>query len=377
MIEFKAECGHTVRAKDEDAGGVVRCSYCGRTAAVPENEKGDLSFLFRDVEAKQEEPRRRRRSKIFSSKPGGGFNPFPLVFRLCYAALLIVVLWVVVRKFIMPMFANPSEFTRRLGAISSSTPADSKPPSPSGDTSSGPYGLLEPRNPSGLYVMSTPPGASVFAIEESKAPVGGRVSNNPAATKFEANGRPVRLSDGTYVVEVAFAWNDPSLSDPALSHYDEYLKFRRAIETASDSARADLAARYFLPDEAAHVFVQETPDQIYIVRQYRGVSIRQGQSPGVRALFLPRIGKDSGAFSIEPLLRGYIPNRKLYAFDEKHVQNELTYYGVLGPDQPYVIQALARIGLIPYMAPDGHVRLFKISLYDGAFSTRLLSEPRT
>jgi translation initiation factor IF-2 len=35
MIEFKAECGHTVRAKNEDAGQAVRCSYCGKAAKVP------------------------------------------------------------------------------------------------------------------------------------------------------------------------------------------------------------------------------------------------------------------------------------------------------------------------------------------------------
>ena len=40
MIEFKAECGHTIRAKDEDVGKVVRCAYCGREAQVPEDEPG-------------------------------------------------------------------------------------------------------------------------------------------------------------------------------------------------------------------------------------------------------------------------------------------------------------------------------------------------
>jgi hypothetical protein len=377
MIEFKAECGHTVRAKDEDAGGVVRCSYCGRTAAVPEDEKGDLSFLFREVEPAQEAPRRKRRSKLFRSKPGGPFNPFPLVFRLCYAALLVVVLVVVIRKFVLPLIRDPHELSRRFEATSNTAPANSSAPATT-QGSGGGTGLLEPRNLSGLYVMSTPPGASVFTLEEAKAPVGGRVSNNPNATKFVADGRPVRVNDGTYVVEVAFAWNDPSLSDPALSNYDEYLKFRRAIEAASDTTRTELASRYFLPDEASHVFIEETLDQIYIVRQYRGVSVRQGQSPGVRALFLPRIqGKESGAFALEPLLRGYIPDRKLYAFDEKHVQNELAYYGVAGADQPYVLQALSRIGLVPYRVSDGQLRLFKIGIQDGGFATRVLSEPKT
>ena len=52
MIEFKAECGHTVRAKDEDAGKVVRCSYCGREAPVPSKgeDRDELEYLFSEVE---------------------------------------------------------------------------------------------------------------------------------------------------------------------------------------------------------------------------------------------------------------------------------------------------------------------------------------
>jgi len=69
MIVFKAECGHTVRAKDEDAGGVVRCSYCGRNAKVPETDDTSLDLLLGEIEqtgTPVEERKRRRRLRSTS-----------------------------------------------------------------------------------------------------------------------------------------------------------------------------------------------------------------------------------------------------------------------------------------------------------------------
>ena len=110
MIEFKAECGHTVRARDEDAGSVVRCSYCGRPANVPDEAGDELDFLFNDVEQPAEESGRRKRGKripgggVFAKKRGKGeFNPFPIVLRLCYAALLIIIVIFVGRMYVLPL----------------------------------------------------------------------------------------------------------------------------------------------------------------------------------------------------------------------------------------------------------------------------------
>ena len=63
MIEFTAECGHTVRAKDDAAGEVVRCTYCGNQVEVPLAEARSLDYLFRDVEQSDEEPKRRKRKR--------------------------------------------------------------------------------------------------------------------------------------------------------------------------------------------------------------------------------------------------------------------------------------------------------------------------
>ena len=108
MIEFKAECGHTVRARDEDGGGVVRCSYCGKPANVPEGGGDDLDFLFNDVEQDANEPKRAKRrgkSKRAAKRMGaqGEFNPFAVVLRLCYVALLIIIVLVVGDRFVIPL----------------------------------------------------------------------------------------------------------------------------------------------------------------------------------------------------------------------------------------------------------------------------------
>lgn len=374
MIEFKADCGHTVRAKDEDAGGVVRCSYCGRNAGVPDTNDTDLSFLFRDIETPAEDadkggffralrrrPRRRR-----------DFNPFAIIFRLCYIAAVIVVIIVVAQKVVIPLFDEETRKDRFAGKNASTAP----PNNVEGTRAStgGRYGLATGKTLRGLLVASAPAGAQVFCIEESKVPESGRISRLARCTQFRANGAPSRLVEGTYVVEVAFPWNDPKLTDPSLAHYDKYVAFRRAIENASQDRRRELANSFFLPDGAAGVFVDETVDQIYIVKQYRDVHLPKNGVASVRALFLPRLtARGSDAFLLEPLLHGYTPTKKNYRFNEQHVRGELAFYGVPSSDQPVVVDFLARIGVAPYMTPDQSVRLFKIDPRNGNITARVLS----
>jgi len=378
MIEFKAECGHTVRAKDSDAGNVVRCSYCGRNATVPQTDRDDLSFLFNEVDqsaAVDEAPRKRRwrRPKARRAIRPGEFNPYSVIVRMCYVALLVSIVYVVGTRFIKPMFSGQPWFKSTDSTETTAQPSQRRGHGGPGNPMSGgakALGLIADPRPNGLYVASTPAGAMTYVLEESKAPASGRIMFSPNVQSFLANGEIPRLPDGKYVVEVALRWNDPGLSN-----YQNYIDLRRSIEHASDDARRQALEEYFVPDDATAFFVAETEDQLYLVRQYRGVILRGGQGKGVRALYLPRISLgDPKVFAIEPMVRDYIPATKMYEFDEHNVRNELAYYEVTASDQPFVIQALSRIGVIPYMTADRKVRLFSIGIYDGAFTQRVVRE---
>ena len=375
MIEFKAECGHTVRARDEDAGGVVRCSYCGRNAAVPEAREEALDFLFDEVDraagsmSDATAASRRGRGFSFRRKPRrtGGFNPFPIIIRLCYAALLISILIVVGRKFVMPLFEeNPS--SRRLVDRRKGTLAKRQEKQRKQAPAAQQMGLLARGELTGLYVASAPAGATVFCVKSEDAPAHGRIHRIRGCTRFRTPGTAPRQPDGTYVVELSLPWNDPSLK-----RYTGYTQFRRMIEDADDEERERLVEDYFVPDEASSVFVDETEDQKYIVRQYRNVVLRDGRSQGVRSLFLPRIRRTEGnAFSVEDLVVNYIPNEVAYRFDDDHVRSELDYYEVTSLNQPWVVKALARIGIVPYVTPDGRTLVFKVGIEDGVFAARVV-----
>ncbi len=373
MIEFKADCGHTVRAKDEDAGGVVRCSYCGRNAGVPETNDTDLSFLFRDVETPAEEAKKGGFLGSLFRKPVGrkDFNPFAIIFRLCYIAGVIVVIIVVARKFVIPLFdedVRRDRFAGKNAATAQASTSDVRQ-----TESPGRFGLVTSKVLRGLMVASIPNGAQVSCIEETDLPEGGRVRDAPRCVQFRANDAPSRVKEGTYVVEVSFPWNHPKLSDPGLAHYDKYVAFRRAIERASKSRRQELASSFFLPDGAVSTFVDETVDQIYLVKQYRGVAVGKDGLAAVRSLFLPRLKTaDSDSFLLEPLLHGYTDRARMYGFDEQHVRGELTFYGVPASDQRFVIDFLSRVGIAPYMTADQTTRLFKIDPRNGNVTARVL-----
>ena len=209
MIEFKAECGHTVRARDEDAGGVVRCSYCGKPANVPEETGDELDFLFNDIDQPDELPRSRRKrgrkkARTKRARAPGAFNPFAVVLKLCYAALLIAIVIFVGRKFVKPLF-EPGGITKR-GETDDRRLEQLEPEEPRETVQGAPAapGLIDREHLGVLYVSSTPPGARVYVLEAAAAPAKGPIHAEPGAKSFRANQRcPYHLQDGEYVVDVA------------------------------------------------------------------------------------------------------------------------------------------------------------------------------
>ncbi len=383
MIEFKADCGHTVRAKDEDAGRVVRCSYCGRPANVPDQKSGDgLDFLFTDLQAQsaptaaQRVPTARRKG-LFSrrARRPGEFNPFAVVVKLCYIAAILIVVIIVGRMWVMPLF-KPDGLAQRL--LPNST-ADSTTPKPQrgggdapGDKSAAKPGLIGREALVGLFVNSTPHGATVFCLEASRAPAKGRINTVDGVQQLQmpTPASFTGLHDGEYVVEVVLRW-----SDTALNKYEGFMEFRRSLQNVSPEERRRKMLEYFIPDGASDVFVEQK-DDLYLVRQYRGVMLRQQTSAGVRALFLPRLlTPDKKDLSIERLVNDYLPKTSAYILHEEQVRNELAFYGVKVTDEAFVMEALRRVGLIPYITGNTAL-LLKIRLEDGTLAVETLSDVR-
>ncbi len=376
MIEFKAECGHTVRARDEDSGGVVRCSYCGKAANVPDDSGDELDFLFSDADQATDgasgglpgsaaRPRRRR-----------DFNPFAVVLRLCYAALLIIIVIFVGRKFVIPLIQGTMEVSQ--------TPSVPEAPDSSGGGSTD---IVRPATPSGrlgltireldngaLYVLSTSERASACFML-----IGPGASGSP----FFADQKRTACSGGKcevgqqrdnkkeVVVEVTLPIRDGSLRG-----LPGYIEFRRALEDAvSDEVRRQIIAKFFLPDGSL-VYFRRSADQEFIVRQYRGVELRKDRPSAVRALFLPRIvDATTRHFSIGALFtNGVVPDQPCYRFDKREVEEELRLYDVPELDRPLIIDSLERIGTIPYVTADGRVRLFKIDAHNGWFKQVVIDD---
>lgn len=382
MIEFKAECGHTVRARDEDAGGRVRCSYCGRDTDVPnQHDGGDLDFLFQDVEP-QGVPTKRRRKKKPKRVRGGdrkpeSFDPFSLVLKICYLCGLFVVCWVIAVKWVLPMFDDGALGVRSRSRQVERKPKEAPPPSDTKRPTRAPApGLIGRTGANGLFVSSVPPGATVFVLEQAKAPTVGRINHLQGAQRHDPESGTMRVSDGSYVVEVAFPWNHSRFTDESLPDAANYVAFRKSVENASFERGVELMTEYFLPDEATNVFVDRAAGQIYLVRQYRNVVVRRGRSKGVRAIFLPKLmAPGQERFALEPLLKGYIPPEKNYSFDEALVRRELKYHEVSSLDIRHAVDALSRVGVIPYVTADGRTRLFQIGIYDGEFRAPSIEKP--
>ncbi|RJP36638.1 MAG: hypothetical protein C4547_07015 [Phycisphaerales bacterium] len=380
MIEFKAECGHTVRARDEDAGKKVKCSYCGQDTPVPGQNPDDLDFLFHEVEeasASAAPPRRRRgrRAAPFAKLPRGDDSPMGLAMKFVYAAALLGVIFIVSKELIVPYFTAPAKRSARgSGAEGGEPEAPQRPQRPAPGNPHGLIGLETGRG--GLYLASFPPNASAYYVAAQAVDKSGRVADVRGCQRVQTDAQ-VAVPEDVYVVEVAFPWNSPNLT-----HYEGYSEFRRQLENApAASSRAgdgrkcrdDLAGEYFLKDGADRVMVAETDDQLYVVRQFQNVRVRQDRWTAVRVLFIPA---DITAQALTAKV-AQIPTQ--YSFDEDYVRGELQYYAVPAADRMHVLDLLKRIGVMPYRTKDPltnvtRTRLFKIGLEDGMFAAPVIEE---
>ncbi len=418
MIEFKAECGHTVRAKDEDAGKVVRCAYCGREVQVPEEEvEDDFDFFFanvvretaeeKDREAKAKAAPRKKRRSVVGQYPRRNIDPFAVVTKMAYIAAIIIVAIFVGRKYAWPFIQDTLLAGPEAPAVED-TVADKedearrifKPETPKKQ-----HGLIRPpleqRGREGLYVNSVPHDVDVSVYYRKVDPDEGWDDSQDAymwiervtASRIRAPTYTKEIREaGIYEVVVTLPLNAPELVD----RYRRfgYPEFRRKVE--QDSRRRDrLASEFFLPDEAKSVTIVTTHDRINIVRRYE-VKIRPGEWTVLTPLFVP------ASCSMQEVRTTVIeqdaPIR--YAFDEAYIKSELQYYGVPFEDREPIINILKHTGAISYWrgyeeqaqgigAADagntggkrdvGHgFHLFRISPSDGVFAfPEVVGEERT
>lgn len=374
MIEFKSSCGHTIRARDEDAGKPVRCSYCGEEAKVPSAEEEDLDFLFTEIggapdKAAPASSARRGGRPARGRRKGGGLlsNPMELVRQLAYVAGLLIVIIVVAKLFIVPQYWNWRERQRALSMYRNHGYAEIADHPPAAPRSSLGLGTLG--GDQGIYVSAVPDSTKVYFIEQDRFRRGERIASMGTCSHAAANSELSVESGKSYAIEVVVAWNDP-----ALTRYPKYGEaFRHPLENAkTDEAKSQLMAGYFQMDGAAQQFVDESVDQKYLVRQYENVRALPGRWTAVHALFIP---KD---LSVAKLVDEFLPHDEVYGFDADHVLSELDYYRVPYVDRDPIVRALARIGVVPYTTTDEEnvlrIRLFKIDIQTGQFAMQVLRE---
>lgn len=387
MIEFKAPCGHTIRAKDEDAGRAMRCSYCGRTANVPESRDDRLDFLLEDTEELAGgdagvQPRSRRR-RLLAKRPRRRkpLDPVRTIKRMCIAAALVIAVIVVADQAGPPAVEGVKTicawFQEVLGEWFPDDEQDDKGKEERvTEEQFKPDCGLVGRLSTGIYVTSVPPGATIYWAKQEDAGVTGRLCDQKGenvqsySLPDTAAGKWLPVLGGTWVIEAEFSLRDRKLMDEHFPYHDRYLDFRREVrKDPSPQRRSELADDYFVPDGAEATFINETSRGLFIVRQYRDVTVQKGKPKGVCALFLPRTtlpGREG--FSIGRLVTDcvlhYVPRRMAYVFDEAYVRDELLieYESMPSGDQDYVIEALSLIGMTPYTIPHEGTVLFGIDL---------------
>ncbi len=384
MIEFKSDCGHTVRAKDEDAGKKVRCSYCGKDAKVPSTAEDDFDFLFGELDLSESSDTGVGRygrptptpSASLSRRRRGEFNTPGVVLKFVYLTVLISIIAVVTKKGIMPYFDGLSNPKEAQGYDDYPPRADqlrSNREDRRSERRAGLIGLND--HGGGLYIASFPPEATAYYVDSDAVRRGGRVADQKNCRRARS-GEQCRVSAGTFTVEVVLPWNAPSLT-----RYPGYnVNLRRKLGNATGPSERDrVAADYFLPDGADDVFVSESDGQIYIVRQFHDVKTRSDRWTAVRALFVPADLDAGWPMALAVGVTDYMPSAEQYVFDEEHVGSELEYYNVPPSDRAFVLDILRRVGVMPYVTVDPQTRvqrthLFKITIEDGMFAAPVLSE---
>ncbi|MFQ5491210.1 MAG: hypothetical protein ACE5GE_10845 [Phycisphaerae bacterium] len=372
MIEFKAECGHTIRAKDEDEGKVVRCSYCGKTTQVPSKDEDEIDSLFSDmaegdaggtVSAGQRiKPRRHRRSRTSSiAKSSSDFNPFAVVMKMVYVAVILIVLIFCGRMgYDYVTSLNKAPPGRRVADARDNDRNENRGTTRnSTKKASAKLGLLDVRmdhKRGGIYFNSVPIRAEVRFRRLDHRSTEEEIFLDPKAQRAKTDAA-VALDAGAYEVAVGLPLNNGKLMK-----YPGYPAQRRLIEAGGSR---NLLEEFFIPDMANAVSVIDLPTmETLIVRRYQCSVINQ-EWISLTALFLPNT-------DIEKVIK-FLPRRSAYGFNEEEIRSELTFYEVDNADQTFIVDMLRRVGMAVYRIGDStQYRSFMIHPRSGSISSKIL-----
>lgn len=367
MIEFKGECGHTIRARDEDAGKAVRCSYCGKESQVVVKPTDGLDGLLDQVErtgeldpeATKAERRRHRAQLRAKRRQAGAPDPFDIIKKMVLVAAAIILGIIVWTKGVEIIRSLPDPRDRggsRTTVDATPTPGAATPtPQP---VHTG-LGLLTTRlDPldQGVYVTSAPAGADIYSLSEWDR--ASPILDAPNADHGIKTNAPIRFEPGQRIIAVAVRVNDPDLM-----RYPEYEELRRRIE--SNSLGRDTLRNYFQPDESIATRVEKRRGAPFIVRVF-ALDIASREWRQVTALFLPRVDVD--------LAVDFLTGGNNYGFDRTEIIRELTHYRVPAEDHESLIEALRRVGAMSYFVEETSTyRIFRIDLVDGFLTSATLS----
>ncbi len=386
MIEFKADCGHTLQLPDREAGKVVKCAYCGREVEAPSGDEHDPDFLFQEVDiselAKGEGPGgsgaltikgRQKRAKAAPSEEQvveRGNTAMRLTMVAGFTVVCVLVLLLVLRS--MMNIAEPN-IPGRPSATAATPPVllpparqstlDPAPPRPSSDmpppaaVASGRRGYTFGSDSNGIVVETVAQSARIY--------LRGADSQNPEILGIDETERRgtgatrLEVPPGNYILAVAMMLSDSDLGD-----LPGFQALRSQLELGGDAGDAD---DYFAPDCArALVFIDELDMEPRLVRYY-DVGVRPRHWSLVASWFIP------GQTPAD--LLNHAPSDRHYGFAHDEVRRQMARIGVPAGVHSTLVDLLERLGQVVYVAADGARCVLEIDPQTGVFASRVAAAP--
>lgn len=396
MIEFQADCGHTIQAPDQAAGKIVKCAYCGREVEAPQREDQDPDILFQEVNLQELADGEKTmagaagirmiqgRQKKAKSAPAKeeilqtGNRILRISLMAVFGVICVGVL-ALVTKSVLNLTRGPAGVARQESQIATGTqPVPDSPrnnlreTSPLDQTTSTAAGAPAPKRvtstPGGRINHSFAPGSQGIFVEafNKAARVYVRARTSPDDSTFGADDSDflgtgttkIPLSPGRYRVAVTL-----DISDPLLAELPGYDDVRAGLEFGNDVLAAE---QFFARDTSTElVLIDEIEVQDRLARYY-DVDVEPGVWALVSSLYLP------GGDSIGAVL-AHLPTMALYHFDQEAIRQEMSASGVPAGEFSFVLDMLTRAGQVAYPVSDTNYRVFEIDVRDGSFRTRQLT----